>query len=175
MQVIYAAPFILLSLVSFVCCLAIRRFRPYAFRALIAPVAFGFCSIVAMVLILLASHGLNLQFANAPLVGARGVFEGIGIYFFPGLVGAWIVVEIVRQIETRVLNTPVRRDLAVRIVTAAIVFVPAFVVCTGVQFNLFSKAEEWWPVVLAVSFIVALLTAAAAYQFLRVLQQRIHT
>src|SRR5437667_3225407 len=125
MQVIYAAPFILLSLVAFVCSLAIRRFRPYAFRALIAPVAFGFCSIVAMVLILLASHGLNLQFANAPLVGARGVFEGIAIYFFPGLVGAWIAVKIVRQVETRVLNTRGKRDLATRIITALIVFGPA--------------------------------------------------
>jgi hypothetical protein len=45
------------------------------------------------------SHGFGLQFANYPLVGMRGVIVGIVIYFTPGLIGAWIAVEIVRQIE----------------------------------------------------------------------------
>jgi hypothetical protein len=138
----------------------------------VAVLAFGLCSIVAMVLILLTSHGLNLQFANSPLVGARGVLEGIAIYFFPGLIGAWIAVEMVRQVETRVLNTQCRRDFATRIVTALIVFGPAFIVCTGVQFNIFSKAEELWPVVLAASFIVAVFAAAVTYLLVRILQQR---
>src|SRR4029077_13265259 len=90
MQVIYGAPFILLSLIAFVCSLAIPRLRLYAFRVLVAPVAFGFCSIVGMGLILVISHGLGLQFANYPLVGMRGEIAGIAIYFIPGLIGAWI-------------------------------------------------------------------------------------
>lgn len=98
-----------------------------------------------MALILVISHGLGLQFANYPLVGMRGVIAGIAIRFMPGLIGAWIAVDIVRQIETRVLNTQRRRDFATRTIIALIVFGPAFIVCTGVQFKLFSRAEEWWP------------------------------
>src|SRR5215472_5718997 len=172
MQVIYSAPFILLSLVAFALSLAIPRWRPYAFRALVVPVAFGFCSIVAMVLILVVSHGLNLQFANAPMVGARGLFEGLAIYFVPGLVGAWFAVEIVRQIETRVLNTPVKRNFATRTIIALLVFGPVFIVCTGVQFSIFSSAEDWWPAVLALSFIAAVSAAALTYLLIRTLQQR---
>jgi hypothetical protein len=145
----------LLSLVAFVLPLSTPRLRPYAFRALVAPVAFGFCSIVAMVLILVASYGLNLQFANAPLTGARGLFEGIAVFFLPGLVGAWIAVEIVRQVEVRALKTRARREFATRTIIALIVFGPVFTVCIRVQFNIFSKAEEWWPAFLAVSFTTA--------------------
>jgi len=174
MQIIYAAPFILLSLVAFVLSVAIPRLRPYAFRALVAPVAFGFCSIVAMVLILVASHGLNLEFANAPLTGARGLFEGIAIYFVPGLVGAWIAVEIVRQVEVRALKTRARREFASRTIIALIVFGTVFIVCTGVQFNIFSRADAWWPAFLAVSFSAAVFASALTYLLVRTLQQRTH-
>jgi hypothetical protein len=174
MQIIYAAPFILLSLVGFALSLAIPRLRPYAFRALVAPVAFGFCSIVAMVLILVGSHGLNLQFANAPLTGARGLFEGIAIYLVPGLVGAWIAVEIVRQVEVRALKTRARREFATRTIVALIVFGPVFILCTGVQFNILSRAraEAWWPAFLAVSFTAAAFASALTYFLVRTLQQR---
>jgi hypothetical protein len=174
MQLIYAAPFILLSLVAFLCSLAIPRFRPYALRALVAPVAFGFCSIVAMVSILLISDSFKLQFAKAPLMGARGVVEGIGIYVLPGLLGACIAVEIVKQIERRVLNSQSRRDRAIRAVTALIVFGPIFVLCTAIQFNLFSKAEDWWPIVLGISLVVAVSAGAGAYLSVRVLQRHMH-
>ncbi len=172
MTVVYAAPFILLSLIAFVCSLAIPRMRPYAFRALVAPIAFGFCSITAMVLILSISHGLNLEFANAPPAGMRGLFEGVAIYVFPGLVGAWIAIQIVMQIETRVLKTQGKRDFAIRTVVALLVFGPVFIVCTGVLFNMFSSAEEWWPALLAISCIAALVAAALTYLLVRTLQQR---
>ena len=104
-----------------------------------------------MVLILVASHGLNLEFANAPLTGARGLFEGIAIYFVPGLVGVWIAVEIVRQVEVRALKTRARREFASRTIIALIVFCTVFILCTGVQFNIFSRADAWWSAFLAVS------------------------
>ena len=170
MPVIYAAPFILLSLIAFVCSLAIPRLRRYAFRVLVAPVAFGFCSIVAMGLIMVVFVGLNLQLA--PLVGAKGLFAGLAIYFFPGLVGAWIAVEIVKQIETRVLNTQGKRDFATRTIIALLVFGPVFIACTGVQVSTFSRAEEWWPAVLAISLVAAVLAAALTYALVRTLQQR---
>jgi hypothetical protein len=123
-----------------------------------------------MAVIVIFSHALNLQFANAPLVGTRGLFEGIAIYFFPGLVGTWIAVQLVKQIETRVLNTQGKRDFAMRIVIALLVFGPVFIVCIGVQAATFS--EEWWPVFLAVSTIAAALAAALTYLLVRTLQQR---
>jgi len=174
MQIIYAAPFILLSLVGFGLSLAVPRLRPYAFRALVAPVAFGFCSIVAMVLILVVSHGLNLQFANDPLTGARGLLEGITIYFVPGLVGAWIAVEIVRQVEVRTLTTRARRDFATRTIIALIVFGPVFILCTGIQLNILAGAEAWSPAFFAVSFTTAGFASASTYLIVRTLQQRTH-
>jgi len=168
MQIIYAAPFILLSLLAFVVTLAIPRLRPYAFRALVAPLAFGFCAIVASIFIAVASPGLNLQFA-----GARGLFE-IATYFAPGLFGASIAVVIVRQVEVRALNTRARREFATRTVISLIVFAPVFIVCTGVQFNLFSRAEEWWPAFLAVSFTAAVFASGLTYLLVRSLQQRTH-
>jgi len=125
-----------------------------------------------MVLILVASHGLNLQFANAPLAGERGLFEGIAIYFLPGLFGAWIAVEIVRQVEVRVLKTRARREFATRTIIALLVFGPVFIVCTGVQFDIFSRAEAWWPAFLAFSFTAAVFASALTYLLVRTLQQR---
>jgi hypothetical protein len=174
MQIIYAAPFILLSFIAFACSLAIPRLRLYAFRALVAPVAFGFCAIFGMALILSISHALNLRFANSPLVGVRGVLVGIAIYFIPGMIGAWIAVEVVRQIETRLLKTRPRRDFATITIIALIIFGPTFIVCTGVQFKLFSRTEEWWPLCLTLSFMAAALVATATYLLTRVLQERIH-
>jgi hypothetical protein len=128
-----------------------------------------------MVLILVSAHGLGLQFANYPLVGIRGMLEGIGIYFIPGLIGAWIAIELVRQIETRALNSQRRRDFAVRAVTALVIFGPAFIVCTGVQFKLFSRAEDWWPLCLTLSFIVASGVAGVSYVRIRAWQKGVHT
>jgi protein-S-isoprenylcysteine O-methyltransferase Ste14 len=127
-----------------------------------------------MVLILVASDGLDLHFANAPLTGARGLFEGIAIYFVPGLVGAWIAVEIVRQVEVRALKTQARREFATRTIIALIVFGPVFIVCTGVQFNMFSKADAWWPAFLVVSFTAAVFASALTFLLVRTLQQRTH-
>jgi hypothetical protein len=172
MTVIYAAPFILLSLIAFVCSLAIPRMRPYAFRALVAPIAFGFCSIMAMVLILAISHGLNLQFANAPFTGLRRLFEGVVIYVFPGLVGAWIAIQVLITIENRVLKTQGKRALAIETVIALLVFCPIFIVCTSVLLNMFSSREEWWPAFLAVSCIAALVAAALTYLLIRMFWRR---
>lgn len=171
MQVIYAAPFILLSLIAFAVFLAVPRLRPYKFRALVAPVAFGFCSIVAMVLIAVSSQGLGLRFMNSPLAGLRGLALGIAIYFIPGLMGAWIAVEIVRQIEVRALKTQRERDFATRIIISLIIFVAAFIVCVGVQSSLFPKADEWWPLCLAL--VAATLAAILSYLLVKVIQKRI--
>jgi len=173
MQIFYAAPFVLISVIAFAGFLIIPRLRRFAFRALVAPVAFGFCSIVVMVLILLIADGLGLRFP--PLDRPTGVLLFIGIYFIPGAIGAWIAVEIVTKVETRFLNTQHQRDFAIRTIIALIIFGPVFIVSTGVQFKLFPRAEEWWPICLSLSLITAALAATATYLLTRALQERLQS
>ena len=58
MQVIYALPFVLLSIVSFLVCVAVPRWRRYSFQALVAPVAFG-CRAVRMFVVRVEDQGRN--------------------------------------------------------------------------------------------------------------------
>jgi hypothetical protein len=104
-QVIYAAPFILLCLVSYLVCLAVPRLRRHALQALVVPVAFGFCSIVGMVVIVLVGDTLTERFHfdvnPGPLVGMKGILIGFFIYFVPGILGAWLAVYLVNKIKRR--------------------------------------------------------------------------
>lgn len=105
MQAIYAAPFILLSLVSFLTCLAVPRLRRNALEALVVPVAFGFCSIVGMVVIILIGDTLTERFHfnvnPGPLVGMKGIIIGFFVWFVPGIVGAWLAVFLVSKIKRK--------------------------------------------------------------------------
>ena len=74
MQIIYAAPFILLSLLCFGVFLAVPRFRRFALAALVAPVAFGFCAIVGYVAWVLVCDFL-LKIQLRPVEGLHGVIE----------------------------------------------------------------------------------------------------
>jgi len=49
MQIIDAAPFILLSLIAFGVFVVVPRLRRRAMSALVAPVAFGFCALAGYV------------------------------------------------------------------------------------------------------------------------------
>jgi hypothetical protein len=100
MQVIYAMPFMLLSVLAFVVCFAVPRWRRYRFQALVAPVAFGFCSIVAMGAIILTADYLNLGLFTKPWSGVRDVVPLLLIYFIPGLLGGWCAVAAVRKMAT---------------------------------------------------------------------------
>jgi biotin transporter BioY len=104
-QVIYAAPFILIALVSYLICLAVPRFRGNALQALVAPVTFGFCSIVGMVVMVLLGNALSERFHfninPGPLVGMKGILIGFLIYFVPGILGAWLAVHLINKIERR--------------------------------------------------------------------------
>jgi hypothetical protein len=111
-QVIYAGPFILLSLVSYLICLAVPRFRQNALHALVVPIAFGFCSIVGMVAIVLAGDTLTERFHfdvnPGPLVGMKGILIGFFIYFVPGVLGAWLAVYLGSKIKRRFQVVPPR-------------------------------------------------------------------
>ena len=89
MQVIYASPFVLLSVVSCLLCLAVPRFRGYAFQALVIPVAFGFFAIIGGVSLVLFAHEV-LKWTIPPIVGIPGFLILGVVYFIPGLCGAWL-------------------------------------------------------------------------------------
>lgn len=95
MQIIYAMPFVLLSMFGFLVCAVVPRWRAYRFQALVGPVAFGFCSIVAMGAIVLISDHFNLGLFTRPWSGL------LLIYVIPGLLGSWFAVAAVTKIVRR--------------------------------------------------------------------------
>jgi hypothetical protein len=101
MQVIYGVPFALFSVLGFLVCAVVPRWRRYKFQALVAPVAFGFCSIVAVGAIILTSDHFNLGLFTRPWSGSRDVVPLVLIYFIPGLVGTWAAVLAVTKIARR--------------------------------------------------------------------------
>jgi len=173
-QVIYAALFILLSVIAFSISLAVPRLRPYIFRALIAPVGFGFCSIVGTVFIVLLSEVVIKRLGVGPPTGVRGVMMALLIYFLPGLAGAWLCIEIVKKVERRWLSTQPARNFAVLATIASIVFIPALLVCIGVS----DKLTKGWAsshvsLLLPFALIVAVLAAVVTFTLLRAVQQRV--
>lgn len=98
MQVIYAMPFMLLSVLGFGVCFVVPKWRRYRFQALVAPVAFGFCSIVALGAVILTADHLNLGLFTKPQSGVRDVVPLLFIYFIPGLLGSWCAVAAVTKI-----------------------------------------------------------------------------
>lgn len=119
MQIIYAAPFIFLSILSFAICLGVPRFRRFAFSALVVPVTFGVCSITGWILFVLSAvfvFHLNL----GPATGLKGITWGILFYVFPGVLGAWIGVSLVRISERYFRKSAVIRHWAIRSIIALI-------------------------------------------------------
>jgi hypothetical protein len=103
MQVIYAIPFFLLSVFCFLACLAIPKIRRYALQAAVAPLAFGFCSIVgAGAVVLIADYaGLQIAVLSRPLVGLGGFLTVLTIYFVPGVLGTWLAISITGRLRAR--------------------------------------------------------------------------
>ena len=101
MQVIYAIPFVLISVFAFSVCVVVPRWRRYRLEALVAPVAFGFCSIVGAALIILTSDHFNLGLFTRPWTGTRDAAPLFVIFIFPGLIGSWAAVLAVTKIVHR--------------------------------------------------------------------------
>jgi hypothetical protein len=94
LQIIYAAPFVLLSLLCFGVFLAVPRLRRFAIAALVAPVAFGFCAISGYVAWVLVCDFL-LKIQLRPVEGVRGIFEILFFFITPGVLGSWAAIWIV--------------------------------------------------------------------------------
>src|SRR5690348_12480737 len=91
MQVIYAIPFALISVFAFSVCLIVPNWRRYKLQALVAPIAFGFCSIAAAAVMVLTSDHFNLGLFSRTWTGPRDAVPLILIYVVPGLIGSWAV------------------------------------------------------------------------------------
>ena len=102
MAVLFAIPFILLSIVCFAVCIFNPSLRSYALRMAVVPVAFGFCSVVgAFAIVVLSDKTLHIAALNEPLIGFRGVVTGIVIFGIPGAAGAWLASWLLGRLKAR--------------------------------------------------------------------------
>jgi hypothetical protein len=120
-QIIYAAPFVLLSVAAFFACLALPRLRPYALQALVVPVAFGACSIIAFALIAVTWAMLNERFGLVPPHWAPLTVCAIAYVAF-GIVGARFAVRLVQRRfhSSTTKKAQGKRTLVLRLVTSFI-------------------------------------------------------
>jgi len=106
MQILYAFPFILLSLLAFLVCVIVRRFRRYAFHALAVPVIFGGCSIIGGIASALLSEfllgRLNRFDTDTNKIIEIGIF--ISAYVLSGLCGAWAAVRSINWVNAQPLS-----------------------------------------------------------------------
>jgi hypothetical protein len=134
LQIIYAAPFVLLSILAFAICLAVPSLRRFAFPALVVPVTFGFCSIVSWIaFVLIAADVLKLHLG--PATGVHGVLEGLFFYFLPGVLACWIAVAVLRFVERRFFGTKFARNLVLRLVISAVVGFAGGIIGLGIAGN----------------------------------------
>ena len=135
MQIIYAAPFVLLSLVGFLACLIFRPLRGFALSSLIAPVAFGVCSIVGWFTFAIIG-GMVAKGGLGPATGIHGWIEGLIFYLLPGIMGSWFAVFVVTSLERAFLRTERSRREALRVQATVVAFPCGFVVT-------FAGIEQW--------------------------------
>jgi hypothetical protein len=90
-QIIYLLPFVLLSLASGLVCLVVPRWRRYVAGAVISPIAFAGCSIVALfttVLLVERFGGADLFDQSLDKASWGRVIILAGLYVGPGAIGA---------------------------------------------------------------------------------------
>jgi hypothetical protein len=170
LQIIYAAPFVFLSIVSFAICLAVPSLRRFALPALIVRVTFGFSSIVGWVAFALIADDV-LKLHLGPATGVHGVVEGLLFYLLPGVVASWIAIATVRTLELRFLRTQFAKNLVLRLVISAVAGFAGGILGLGVAVN-------WLPdgslvATLAAAFAAAGLTAVLAFLLTMTVQRRV--
>jgi hypothetical protein len=73
--------------------------------SVIVPIAFAACSITSMGIVVTLGHlfedASQPWVFTEPLAGIKGVGILLLIYVVPGVVGAWIVVAVLRRFNTR--------------------------------------------------------------------------
>lgn len=110
MQVLYLLPFVVLSFVSGVVCLSVPRWRRYAAGAIVSPIAFAGCSIVAMATAVLLTGLLGLERVMGftedwnPL-NPHGIAVLMVIYFLPGAAGAVVAAMVANRVQRWILHS----------------------------------------------------------------------
>jgi hypothetical protein len=105
LQIIYLAPFILLSAILSLAFLLVSRLRRHVISVAVAPIAFAACSITGvMATVLLAEQfGFDHRFGlDEP--GDAGEIAFFSMYVFFGAVGATLAIFIVKRIQQWALN-----------------------------------------------------------------------
>jgi hypothetical protein len=95
-QIFYAIPFVIVSLVAFFLFLGIPRLRAHAFPALAAPLAFGGCSIFGLGFFMLA---FDTRYDSLPRIVAIG--GPLLAYLGSGFAGAWVAIRVVEFVKHR--------------------------------------------------------------------------
>ena len=96
----YAVAFLLLAILSFGVCATVPRLRRFKVAAVVAPLAFGFCSIAAASVIILGDHLVEDRFhlsLFSQLTGTRGaIVTGFMylIYFLSGIFGTRMAIAL---------------------------------------------------------------------------------
>jgi hypothetical protein len=99
--VYYGGLFGLVAIAAAAICIVVRKLRRYTLRALVGPVAFGFCSVVGFIIAIL----LVEEFYRGPTPGpVVGYSLAAIIYFGCGLLGTWIAFAILKPLEPLILR-----------------------------------------------------------------------
>jgi hypothetical protein len=174
MQVMYALPFVLLSLIAFSTFLLVPSWRKYTFIALVAPIAFGAGSIAGVVvgsmLIIIAGQ----HFPGGALGQSMGAFVGVSFFLCGGAAGGWLAVATVRRLEREILSSIRAKQFALRVVIGLIVFGSVSFVSMAVAQGLDSplESDRVFFLIAAVSLLVGSLAGGAAYVVARKIQGR---
>jgi len=163
MQLIFALPFVGFALIAFVVCLIVPRWRSYSIRALVAPVAFGGCSLVGLLIgVLAADFAASLLHARESVRNALPYF---GLLLFPagGAGGAYLAVIVVHFIEVRL--SPRARERLLRGVTGLVVLAFVSLMSLVAGANLLPHAQDTGPFLLiaAASGLIGLMAGCASY------------
>ena len=122
-QLIYAAPFFLLSLVGFTFCAIGKKQRRFALSALLAPVAFGVCSLAGWIVYAIISDRLHKGG-----LGPNSLWlYGLAFYVLPGFIGSWLAASVTLRLEHILFRTERTRSIALQVEIAAVVFPLGFI------------------------------------------------
>jgi hypothetical protein len=171
MQIMYAAPFIFLALLGFVLCVIVAPLRRFALSALIAPVAFGICSIIGWIAFVLVAGDL-LKINLGPATGIHGLIEGILFYVIPGLLGSSLAVVFIRSLEWLFLPTEQARKFALRVVISIVAFPFGFVFSSESieRWLVWASPASWW-IWLPLGILGGVLISVVAYIATRWIQR----
>jgi hypothetical protein len=172
MQIIYAAPFVLLSLLGFVLCVIVAPMRRFALSALVAPVAFGICSIIGWIGFALVAGDL-LKINLGPATGIHGLIEGLLFYALPGVLGSWLAVVVVRFFEWLLLPTEQARKIALRVGITIVAFPFGFVFILASIAHWFGLiSTTWWLIGALLGVSGGIFISACVYIATRSIQGR---